>query len=78
MKASSMAAVGSAAGVGGEKAPGMGSGGRLVSSTSDARGDTTPSECISVLSRVAELSFRSRADTGNDDNDSWLSRVALV
>lgn len=58
-----------AAGVGGEKAPGMGSGGRLVISTSDARGEATPSECPE-LSKKPELSLRSKAEAGNEDNDS--------
>ena len=74
-KASSMTAVGSAGGVGGEHCPGMGSGGRLVNSTSDDPGETMPSV---VLSSVAELCLRSSAEAGNDDKDSWLSRVALV
>lgn len=73
-----MTAVGSAGGVGGENCPGMGSGGRLVSSTSDGLGDAWPSTSGFMLSSVAELSLRSRADAGNDDNDSWLSLVALV
>jgi hypothetical protein len=58
-----------AAGVGGEKAPGMGSGGRLVMSTSEGRGDAMPSEC-SELSKKPELSLRSRAAAGKDDSDS--------
>ena len=71
--ASSRAATGSgstAAGVGGENAPGTGSGGRLVKSTSDRRGEATLSERVSVLSKNPELSLRSRAEAGNDDNDS--------
>ena len=58
-----------AAGVGGEKAPGIGSGGRLVISASDGRGEATPSDC-SELSKKPELSLRSSAAAGNDDNDS--------
>lgn len=73
-----MTAVGSAGGVGGENWPGIGSGGRLVNSTSDGLGEALSSSCLLMLSSVAELSLRSRADAGNDDKDSWLSRVALV
>jgi hypothetical protein len=49
-----------------------------VSSTSDGLGEALSSSCLLVLSSVAELSLRSRAEAGNDDKDSWLSRVALV